>query len=1160
VENPIHYYISIYEHVYTHSPIGIAIISPDDGAWLGLNPAFCAMLGYTEAKLLQISYIAVTHPEDLGVSAHKRIYNQLILSPSSVYQIEKRYIRKDGSIVWASVRISLVCDEHSGTPLYMIAQATDITDKKSAETTLLEIQDLHMLITKNTHDLISFSTPDGIIRFMSASAKSLLGFEPQEIIGRNRIEFYHPEDAVQMREKSKFFSDHDVFTRRIRHKDGHYLWFETSFQLVKDAHGRVEKVLAIGRNITERKKYEDTLAEAQRIAHIGSWDWDMTSETLTFSDEMRRIFGYALRPVESGYETFLSLVHPDDLPTIMECFGNIANKDNSNEASYRIILRNGTVRTIQSQWATTFNEAGQPVQMVGMVQDITERRLMEERIRKSERNYRLISETSLDFISRHSTDEFATFLFASPACVSLLGYKPEELIGTPVLSYIHPDDVQAVKDYQHGRLEFEGPETVSYRFRSKSGDYIWFETISRYTFADNEHDQEVIAISRDITDRKKSELQLLESEQRYKSLFEYNPSSVFSLDLEGHFLAVNSQLADLTGYTRDELIGKSVIPFIDPAELSRTLEHVEAVKRGQPRSYEISIVHKDGRRVAVNATNIPIVVDNRIVGMYGIARDITERKRYIEQIEKLSYEHALILNSVSEGIFGLDLQGRAMFINPAGAAMLGFDSDEWIGNFYLGTIQQALPDGSHILSGESPLFQAISDGRSHHSTEAVFWRKDGSSFLAAYRVTPLFDKGERKGTVVVFQNITNEKEIIRAKESAEQADRAKSEFLAIMSHELRTPMNGIIGMTDLLLDTGLDEEQRSFAEIISRSSDSLLHILNEILDFSKIEAGKMEISHEPISIPSILEGVLELFVPKASAKNVVLTGSIDANIPPIINGDGVKLRQILVNLIGNAVKFTDIGTISVTVEPLIAEERDGLIVSFIVKDTGIGISSDNQNRLFQSFSQLHPAINRKYGGTGLGLSICKKLVELMGGTIGVDSSEGTGSIFYFTLKFGLFDHTLPAAEEEPACLLGIPPATSALPMEKYGPLRILVAEDNEINRQLLRTILTKLGYTCDMAVNGFEAVQAVMRHTYDLVFMDIQMPRMDGIEAAATIRQQLSDEAVPVMIAVTAFARQEDRQMCLVSGMQGFISKPLLLADVDTLIRTWAPRIAGRKN
>ncbi|SES90467.1 ATP-binding protein [Paenibacillus sp. NFR01] len=359
----------------------------------------------------------------------------------------------------------------------------------------------------------------------------------------------------------------------------------------------------------------------------------------------------------------------------------------------------------------------------------------------------------------------------------------------------------------------------------------------------------------------------------------------------------------------------------------------------------------------------------------------------------------LILNSVSAGIFCLDLSGRTIFINREGADMLGYVPSELMGLPLMERIHHPHGDASRYPLGECPIRMTLGDGMIRSQGDDIFWRKDGTSFFVNYTIAPLLYKGTICGVVLSFSDITNEREIIRAKESAEQAAQAKADFLAMMSHEIRTPMNGMIGMADLLLETELEEEQRGYAELLRSSSYNLLQILNDILDFSKMEAGKMPLQSERVDLREMIDEIIELFTPRAEEKKLALRWWADTSVPEAVSTDPSRLRQIIVNLVGNALKFTERGSVTLSVKNIPLPGSREFLLEFSVRDTGVGIADNKLNLLFQSFSQLHPFINRKYGGTGLGLAISKQLVELMGGTIFVESEENRGSVFRFMLPF-----------------------------------------------------------------------------------------------------------------------------------------------------------------
>ncbi|MDO8453220.1 MAG: response regulator [Sulfurimonas sp.] len=529
-----------------------------------------------------------------------------------------------------------------------------------------------------------------------------------------------------------------------------------------------------------------------------------------------------------------------------------------------------------------------------------------------------------------------------------------------------------------------------------------------------------------------------------------------------------------------------------------------------------------------------------------------QQESLLEQQEILSQTEErtrLILGSVNEGILGLDAEGKTTFVNEATIEMLGYSESELFDADMHTLMHHSYEDGSVYPKENSPIYLTSVDGVGRKIDNEVLWRKDGSSFPVEYETTPVLKNERLVGTVIVFRDITKrreiEDEINRAKKTAEDATKAKSDFLANMSHEIRTPMNAIIGMSHLALQTDLNAKQRNYIEKVDNASRSLLGIINDILDFSKIEAGKMQFENVDFYIDDVMEHLADLSVIKAQDKGLELLFDVGMDVPTGLVGDALRLGQVIINLVNNAIKFTEKGEITVCIHK-IAEEGEGVRLLFEIKDTGIGLTHEQQNKLFSAFSQADASTTRKYGGTGLGLTVSKKLVEIMQGEIGVESELGKGSNFHFTAKFGV-------QKEQ---------RNFSMSPEDVKNLRILVVDDNASAREILQTMLTSLKLDVTAVSSGHEAIgeleQAQLEYKpYELVLMDWMMPGMDGLETIKRIQADIKLAKTPTFIMVTAYSREELLQNSVGIAIEGILVKPVTPSTLlDSILNALGKEVA----
>jgi PAS domain S-box-containing protein len=1050
-----------------------------------------------------------------------------------------------------------------------------VTDRKQAEEALRKSKQRFKELYDNAPVGYFEYDTQGRITNVNRTELEILGYTFEEMIGQPVWKFVIEEEIARQQILAKLAGTMPPargLERTYRRKDGTTFPGIVEDRFILDSEGKIKGIRATIQDITERKRAGEALRESEKLYRTlieTSPDAILLADTNTnfiMVNQMAvRLYGYQNVGEMIG-KTFLDHIPPEERPRLFEHFKKTLQTGNSQAMEHTALKKDGSSFPAEINASLLVDTQGRPKGTIAIVRDITERKRAGEMLGASEERYRTLFEGAAEGILVADI-ESKQFKYVNPATCRMLGYTAEELTRLS-LADIHPKEAL---DYVVAEFEAQarGEKTLSPEIPClrKDGSVIYTSVLTTPVVIDGRKCN--VGFFTDITERKRAEEVLRESEKRFKLAAESSTDLIYEWDIK--------ERVDWFGKI-DELLGYS------PSEFPRTIEawansvHPEdrdrvmvAVKnhleKNEPYNIEYRVRKKDGTYnywwVRGNAVRDEKGNPYRWVGA---VTDITERKR-VEDVLRESEERSRSLIETSPDMIALiDFSGKIILMNGVALTTYGYESkDELIGKSVLDFV---IPeDRPRVLQEISKVLEV----KTLRNLEYTSLKKDGSTFSIEVSASLILDAQQKPTSIVIMiRNITERKrataelvnlnkQLEAAKEAAEAGSRAKGEFLASMSHEIRTPLNAVIGMLGLLSTSELNGPHREYVEIAHSSADGLLAIINDILDFSKIEAGKLLFEPVPFDLLRVVEETIDMMVMKTREKGFDLTVQYGPDVPRHFIGDSGHIRQVLINLVNNAIKFTHKGHVLIDVR---AEEQmnEEVLLRITVEDTGIGISSDKLDSLFKPFVQADASTTRRYGGTGLGLAISKRLVEMMGGTIGASSRMGEGSAFWFTLCLPLDKQFTGVAVPMAEKVALHPPAESgvtqtALPKTaRWGRLlRVLVVEDNVVNQKVTMLMLTELGCHMDLAANGREAVEMIELLPFDMVFMDCEMPEMDGFEATREIRRLQGDKHLPI-IAMTAYALQGDRERCLAAGMDDYFSKPVKLEDFQAALERWGPK------
>jgi PAS domain S-box-containing protein len=847
------------------------------------------------------------------------------------------------------------------------------------------------------------------------------------------------------------------------------------------------------------------------------------------------------------------LLHPEDLEAARQAYPALVSGEVEEcTLRQRFFHKSGELRYIDVSMRRLNNERGDFTGTTGNIRDVTEIVRNARHLAESEARFRRMAEAAP--VGIFCADAKGSVTYVNRAWSEKIGLTVEQALGDGWMSALADRPLYEESPPWTG---FERPGDIRrriVRFRSSTGGDMWVETVNSPEFDEDGRISGFIGAVIDITEQRNATEKLRESERRFQALANLAPTGIFRTDTDGNCTYVNAAWLRITALREGEWENDGWARALHPDDRIRVFESwSEAVRERRDFRSEFRFEHPDGTSAWVDVLGRPEIADDGgVLGFIGVTIDITERRKMEEELNAREAQLTLLANNATDAVFRLALDGCCLYASPSARSLLEIDPAKLIG---AQMIDRFHPEDAPLVADA---FADLGAGRVENCL--IAYRSERLRFPGEFRWLEANcglvrdpETGEPREVIASIRDVSAtkalEQDLTLARERAEEAALAKSAFLANMSHEIRTPMNGVIGFTELLLADDLGDVQRNQIQLIAESGRAMMRLLNDILDMSKIEAGQMRIANEPVDLRHMIRSSARLMEPVARSKHLDLIIDVEDAIPQRILGDPLRIRQILLNLIGNAVKFTEQG--SVRVRAGVESGESDTMLRFDVEDTGVGIPAERLEHIFQQFTQADDSIARRFGGSGLGLTISSQLAGLMGGAIEVSSELGKGTVFMVRLPL-----RLPDTRIEPSSERSI--ARPQRGVSGSAP-RVLIAEDHDINQELILAMARRAGMAPSLAADGAQAVAMVLQAAesgtpFDLVLMDIQMPVIDGLQATRQLRRQgITPDVLPI-VALTANAYAEDVSACLAAGMQAHMSKPVRLRDLRDILSRFVPR------